>query len=198
MPAKAQLEQQFHDNFDGEPFLNAVKLQFYRYKDPVIEHGDTIWWYLMPELPVYAPLKFKNEKERQAYNKLVYNIKRVLPYAQQVNRIINETYQILEMLPDTKSKDMHIKAVEKDLKHQYTPIMKKLTFSQGKLLIKLVDRECKQSSFEIVKAFFGPTKATFYQMFAWTFKSSLKNTYKPETDDRLIERIVRQIETGQL
>jgi hypothetical protein len=81
---------------------------------------------------------------------------------------------------------------------QYKPEMKKLTYSQGKLLIKLVDRECNQSSYEIVQAFFGNTKATFYQMFAWTFRASLKKEYRPEDDDRLIERVVRLVETGQL
>ena len=88
--------------------------------------------------------------------------------------------------------------VERDLKKQYTPEMKKLTYSQGKLLIKLVDRECNQSSYEIVQAFLGPARATFYQIFAWTFKASLKKEYDPDGDDRLVERIVRQVETGQL
>ena len=88
--------------------------------------------------------------------------------------------------------------VEKDIKDTYTPRMKKLTYSQGKLLIKLVDRECNQSSYEIVKAFFGPAKAAFYQVFAWTFRASLKKEYDPEDDDKLIERVVRQVETGQL
>ena len=76
--------------------------------------------------------------------------------------------------------------------------MKKLTYSQGKLLIKLVDRECHQSSYEIVQAFFGPTKAALYQVFAWTFRASLKKEYHPEEEDKLIERVVRQVETGQL
>ena len=91
-----------------------------------------------------------------------------------------------------------MKAVEKSIKEQYTPEMKKLTYSQGKLLIKLVDRECNQNSYEIVKAFFGPTKAAFYQVFAWTFRASLKKEYNPEEDDKLIERVVQQVETGQL
>ena len=105
---------------------------------------------------------------------------------------------MLESLPDQKSKEAHIRDVERSIKEQYTPEMKKLTYSQGKLLIKLVDRECNQNSYEIVKAFFGPTKATFYQVFAWTFRASLKKEYRPEDDDKLIERVVRQIETGQL
>ena len=176
-----------------------LKIQRYRYKDPIIENGDTIWCYTWdPGEWVYAPLKFKSEKQRREFNKLVYNVKKVLPIAQRVNGIINETYEILEMLPDKKSKQQHIANIEKDIKRQYTPEMKKLTYSQGKLLIKLVDRECNQSSYEIVKAFFGPTKATFYQIFAWTFRASLKKEYQPEDDDKLIERVVLLVENGQL
>ncbi|MGM9621115.1 MAG: DUF4294 domain-containing protein [Bacteroidaceae bacterium] len=157
-----------------------------------------MWCYLMPEIWIYPPLKFKSEKQRKAYNKLVRNVKRVLPLAQRVNVMIAETYQVLETLPDKKSKELHMKAVEKEIKETYTPEMKKLTYAQGKLLIKLVDRECNQSSYEIVKAFFGPAKAAFYQVFAWTFRASLKKEYKPETDDKLIERVVHQVETGQI
>lgn len=181
-----------------ETFGYKLKNVIYRYPKPVIEHGDTMWCYLMPEVWVYPPLKFKSEKQRRAYNRLVYNVKRVLPLAQRVNAMISETYLVLEQLPDKKSKEAHMKAVEKEIKQTYTPEMKKLTYSQGKLLIKLVDRECNQSSYEIVKAFFGPAKAAFYQVFAWTFRASLKKEYKPDTDDRLIERVVHQVESGQI
>lgn len=181
-----------------EPVNYKLKLQVYRYAKPEIENGDTVWCYLLPELWVYPPLKFKSEKERRAYNRLVYNVKKVLPIAQQVNGLIEETYETLEMLPTQKEKSAHISAVERDIKETYTPQMKKLTYSQGKLLIKLVDRECNQSSYEIVQAFFGPTKATFYQIFAWTFRASLKKEYHPDDEDKLIERVVRQVETGQL
>ena len=181
-----------------EPVSYKLKLQRFRYPKPIIEGNDTMWCYLLPELPVYPPLKFKSQKQVREFNRLVYNIKKVLPIAQQVHDIIDETYLILEQLPDKKSKEAHIKEIEHDIKEQYTPEMKKLTYSQGKLLIKLIDRECNQSSYEIVKAFFGPAKATFYQVFAWTFKASLKKEYQPEDDDKLIERIICQIETGQL
>lgn len=192
------------DDFDEdeilpvEPRAYQLKLQRYRYVKPSIENGDTIWCYLLPELPVYAPLIFKSARQQREYNKLVYNVKKVLPLAQRVNSMIAETYEVLESLPDKKSKEEHIKDVERSIKEQYTPEMKKLTYSQGKLLIKLVDRECNQSSYEIVQAFFGPAKAAFYQVFAWTFRASLKKEYKPEDDDKLIERVVRLVETGQL
>lgn len=173
-----------------------LRLQRYMFREPYILEGDTMYQYLLPELPVYAPLKFKNKRQRQKYNRLVYNVKKVLPLAQQVNALIKETYETLEMLPDEKSKDAHIKAVEIEIKKKYTPIMKKLTYSQGKLLIKLVDRECNQSSYEIVKAFLGPARAAFYQVFAWTFRASLKKEYDPENDDKLVERVVQQVEKG--
>lgn len=180
------------------PRAYKLKMQRYRYVKPIIENGDTMWCYLLPELPVYAPIIFRSERQRREYNKLVYNVKRVLPLAQRVNSMILETYEVLESLPDQESKEEHIRQVEKSIMEQYKPEMKKLTYSQGKLLIKLVDRECNQSSYEIVQAFFGNTKATFYQMFAWTFRASLKKEYRPEDDDRLIERVVRLVETGQL
>ena len=181
-----------------EPAGYKLKLQVYRYAKPLVEEGDTMWCYLLPELYVYPPLKFKSEKQRRAYNRLVYNVKKVLPIAQQVNGLIAETYETLEMLPTKKEKQAHITRVEHDIKEQYTPQMKKLTYSQGKLLIKLVDRECNQSSYEIVQAFLGPARAAFYQVFAWTFRASLKKEYRPEEEDRLIERVVRQVETGQI
>ena len=181
-----------------EPVNYKLKLQRYRYVKPIVAGGDTMWCYLLPELWVYPPLKFKSEKQRRAYNRLVYNVKKVLPIAQQVNGLIEETYETLEMLPTKKEKSAHISAVERDIKETYTPQMKKLTYSQGKLLIKLVDRECNQSSYEIVQAFLGPAKAAFYQVFAWTFRASLKKEYHPEEEDKLIERVVRQVETGQL
>ena len=185
--------------YDGiKEMPSLINLQFYRSKRPVIIDGEPVWAYLMPELPVYKPMKFKSERERQQYNRLVNNIKRVLPLARKANMMLTETFEVLETLPTKEAKDAHIKAVERDIKAQYTPEMKKLTYSQGKLLIKLVDRECNQQAFEIVQAFLGPARAAFYQVFAWTFHASLKKEYDPNGDDRLIERIVRQIETGQL
>lgn len=171
-------------------FYKKLQKEFYK--------GDSITVIIMPELPVYPPLKFKNKKEVMRYNRLVYNVKKTLPIAKMVNRTIEETYEYLETLPTQKEKDAHIRTVEKGIKKQYTPQMKKLTYSQGKLLIKLVDRECHQNSYQIVKAFFGPFKAGFYQTFAAVFGASLKKEYDAEADDRMTERVVRLVEAGAL
>jgi len=188
------------DRYDWEnlPREYELKLTRYRYPKPEIVDGDTMWVYLLPEVPVYPPLKFKSAKQKRKYDRLVYNVKKVLPLAQMANRMLQETYETLETLPTKKEKDAHLKQVERDIKKQYTPQMKKLSLTQGKLLIKLIDRECNQSSFHILKAFLGPFRANFYQVFAWTFGASLKKEYKPDDEDAMIERIVVELEAGQL
>lgn len=188
------------DKYDWEnlPREYELKLTRYRYPNPEIHDGDTMWVYLLPELPVYPPMRFKSEKQKRKYDRLVYNVKKVLPLAQQANRMLQETFETLETLPTKKEKDAHIKQVEHDIKQQFTPKMKKLSLTQGKLLIKLIDRECNQSSYQIIKAFLGPVRANFYQLFAWTFGASLKKEYKPDEEDAMVERIVIQLEAGQL
>ena len=163
-----------------------------------IYEGDTIASLRMPTLYCFKPLNFKNNKQRQQYNRLVRNVKKTLPIAKEVNRAIIETYEFLQTLPDEKARQKHLNAVEKSIKEQYTPRMKKLTFAQGKLLIKLINRETDSSSFELVKAFLGPFKAGFYQAFAAIFGASLKKEYHPEGEDAMVEQIVLLVESGQI
>ena len=132
------------------------------------------------------------------YYRLVRNVKKVYPIAREINRTILETYEYLQTLPNEKARQKHIKRVEKGLKDQYTPRMKKLSFAQGKLLIKLVDRQSNQTSFELVKAFMGPFKAGFYRTFAALFGASLKKEYDPNGEDKLTERVVILVENGQI
>ena len=163
-----------------------------------IYEGDTIASLRMPTLYCFKPYNFKNKKQRQKYNRLVHNVKKTLPIAKEVNRAIIETYEFLQTLPNEKAREKHLQSVEKSVKEQYTPRMKKLTFSQGKLLIKLINRETDSSSYELVKAFLGPFKAGFYQAFAAIFGASLKKEYHPEGEDAMIEQIVLLVESGQI
>ena len=143
-------------------------------------------------------LKEENAKEQAKYNRLVYNVKKVLPIAKEVNQIVLETYEYLETLPDKKARSAHMKKVESEIYEKYKPRMKKLSYSQGKLLIKLVNRECNSSSYEIVQAFMGSIRAGFWQAFAWAFGASLKKEYDAEGTDRLTERVILLVESGQL
>lgn len=163
-----------------------------------VYEGDSITRVDFYPLRVYPPLTFKSRRSERAYYKLVRDVKRTLPLARMINQILIETYEYMQTLPEEKAREEHIKRVEKGLKEQYTPMMKKLTFSQGKLLIKLVDRECNQTSYELVKAFVGPFRAGFYQTFASMFGASLKKEYDPDADDALTERVILMVESGQL
>ena len=159
---------------------------------------DSVQYVELNNIYVYPQPTFQNEEQRQAYNRLVYNIKKVLPIAKEVRQIILETYEYLETLPNKKAKDEHMKLVEKSIRKEYTPRMKKLSYQQGKLLIKLVFRECNSSSYQLIQAFMGPIRAGFWQAFAWTFGASLTKKYDPNGVDRLTERVVLQVESGQL
>lgn len=164
----------------------------------VMESGDSIQYMEMSNVYVYPELVFQNKKQQQSYLRLVKNVKTVLPIAKEVRAILIETAEYLETLPTKEEKDAHIKRVEKSIMAQYKPRMKKLTYSQGKLLIKLVNRECNSSAYEMIKAFFGPIRSGFYQAFAWIYGASLKKEYDPEGTDKLTERVVLMVEAGQL
>lgn len=163
-----------------------------------VYEGDTIPYVKLPTVYIFKPLKFKNRREMAKYYKLIRDVKKVLPISKEINRAIIETYEYLQTIPTEKGRQKHLKAVEKELKEQYTPRMKKLSFSQGKLLIKLVDRQTHSTSYELVKAFMGPFKAGFYQTFAALFGASLKKQYDPTGDDALTERVILMVESGQL
>ena len=177
---------------DAPTFVPTVKV------GKVLHEGDSIQYMEMNNVYVYPELTFKNKKQAQSYMRLVTNVKKVLPIAKEARQMLIETTELLEMLPDEKSKEEHIKRVEDDIFRTYKPKMKKLTYSQGKLLIKLIDRECHSSSYDMIKAFMGPIRAGFWQVFAWGFGASLKKGYDPEGTDRLTERVVRMVEAGQI
>ena len=177
---------------DNPSFVPTVKVS------KVIDQGDSIPYMEMSNVYVYPQLAFDSKKNLNAYLRLVRNVKKVLPIAKEANHIIIETCEYLETLPNKKARDEHLKLVEKCIVKEYKPRMKKLTYSQGKLLIKLIHRECDTSSYDIVKAVLGPVRAGFWQAFAWCFGANLKKGYAPEGTDRLTERVVLMVEAGQL
>lgn len=159
--------------------------------------GDSIQYMEMSPVYVYPEPTFKSKRQQQAYVRLVKNVKTVLPLAKQVRQIIIETAEYTETLPP-EERSAHLKRVEQSIVKEYKPKMKKLTFSQGKLLIKLVDRECHSTAYEAMQAFIGPVRSGMWQAFAWMFGASLKKGYDPEGVDRLTERVVLMVEAGQL
>ncbi len=189
LPSSAQNKEV---DYDSPTFVPTVKV------GKVLEDGDSILYMEMNNVYVFPQVTFSNKRQQAAYMRLVKNVKTVLPIAKEANAIMLETAEYLETLPDKKARDEHMKRVEKGIMQTYKPRMKKLTYSQGKLLIKLIYRESHSSSYELIQAFLGPVKAGFYQAFAWAFGASLKKQYDPEGIDRLTERVVLLVEAGQL
>jgi len=115
-----------------------------------------------------------------------------------IKRGTNVSHWLSQSEERGEARKQHIKDLEKGIKKQYTPRLKKLTMRQGKLLIRLIDRQSNQTSYELVKAFLGGFRATTYQVFASMFGFSLKKHYDPEGEDALTERVIILVENGQV
>ncbi len=186
------------DNVPNDEMPPATNMEIKVMNSRVFFHGDSIPAIIFPTFYKYPPMTFKNDKERDRYNRLVANVKRLLPLAKLAKYTVIETYDYLQTLPTKKEKAEHIKLVEDGLKKQYAPTLKRLSRSQGRLLVKLIDRECGQTGYNIAQAFIGSFKANIYQAMAFCFGNSLTKRYDPEGDDRYTERVVRLVESGQL
>lgn len=163
-----------------------------------IYENDTVPQFHLRQVNIYPIKKFKNNKERQEYSKLIRDVKIAYPYAKKVAYAVVETYEYMETLPDDKSKQKYMDDVQKFMMDEYKPKLKKMTKRQGQILVKLINRECNASSYNIVKAIVGSFKAGLYNAFAGLFGNSLKTEYDPQGKDADIETIVLQIEDGSI
>lgn len=149
---------------------------------------------------VYSPLKFKNKKEEEFYWRTVRDVRKTLPYAKLAFSTLCETYEYIQTIPDKKVREAHLKRLEKDIFNRYKPVIKGFTKGQGKVLLKLINRETDQSSFNIVKAFLGTFRAGFWQTFGRFFGMNMKMKFEPKKnhDDAIIDRVATLIEQGSL
>lgn len=166
----------------------------------VTPEGDTVLVVIFNEITVYPPFKFKNKKQEQYYWRTVRDVKKALPYAKLICETLVETYEYIETFPTQKEREKYLKEMESAIFEQYKPVLKKFTKNQAKVLVKLIQRETNQSSYDILKAFLGSFRATFWQGFSRLFGVNLKARYSPSTnaDDALLDRISTLVEQGQL
>lgn len=166
----------------------------------VSEEGDTLLMLVMNNITILPPLKFKNKKQEQFYWRTVRDVKRTLPYAKLICETLIETYEYIETFPTQKEREKHLKEMEGAVFEQYKPVLKKFTKSQAKMLVKLIKRETNQSSYNILKAFLGSFRATFWQGFGRLFGVNLKGDYDPDKDknDAIVERVCIMVEQGML
>lgn len=192
MPAYAQDESADESQLKVKAYVG--------YKYIVDEYGDTCRYTFIRDIYVYPPLKFKNKKEEEYYWRTVRDVRKTLPYAKLAFATVCETYEYIQTIPDKKEREKHLKTMEKDIFEQYKPVVKSMTKTQGKILLKLINRETDQSSYNIVKAFLGSFRAGFWQTFGRFFGMNMKAGFHPEKnkDDAMIDRIANLIEQGAL
>ena len=178
--------------------LQKVWAGMYHFIEP--ETGDTLAMLVFNPITIYPRERFRNKKEEEFYWKTVRDVKRTLPYAKLISATLLETYEYMDTYKNQKEKQAYMREFEKQIFNQYKPVMKKMTKSQGKMLIKLINRETNQSSYSIVKAFLGTFRAGFWQTFGRFFGANLKQGYHPNKnkEDAIIERVCVRVEQGTL
>lgn len=191
---QVKADAQTDRDMTGNPIVSHSKF----YTGMVEYEGEMIPSFLYSDFYVFKPLVFKSPSQAKKYYKIANNIKKVYPLACEIQETVNRTIAHMDSLPTKKEKDAYLKQQEKELKAEYYPKLKKLSFAQGKLLIKLIDRQCDMTGYELIKKYMGGFKAGFYNAFASLFGASLKKEYDPDVDDRLTERAILLIESGQM
>lgn len=159
----------------------------------VVENGDSI-----PLVHILPIRKYARKPDMRRYQRLIRHVKKCYPLAKQARLEMEKMERQLLAVKDKKEQEKLAKQLQKQLIKQYTPIILKMTFSEGKVLLKLIDRETEHTAYQIIKDFRGGFVAGFWQMFAKMFGNNLKLDYQPEKRDKLLEQIVTYYEMGWL
>ncbi|MBO4543066.1 MAG: DUF4294 domain-containing protein [Bacteroidales bacterium] len=165
----------------------------YMHKAIVFE-GDTLATYNCKPIIIVGFRGKVSKKYQNRYNKLVRNVTKVYPYARLAAVKLKEYDNMLALISKKSDRDIAMKSVEKQLRKEYAKEIENLTFSQGLILIKLIDRETGKTSYTIVDDLRGKMRAFCYQALARLFKYDLKTQYDPKGKDKDIEQIVLMIE----
>jgi hypothetical protein len=179
--------------------ISATALCQYRRERPfwrqewAVENGDSI-----AVIHITPVRKYARKPDMRRYARLVRAVKRVYPIAEEAKVLMATMESELLALPNKKQQKLYIKGIEKRLIREYTPVLKKMTIYDGRVLLKLIDRQVDDTAYEIIKEFRGGFEAGLWQALAKMFGNNLKTDYDPDKDDILLEQIVRLYEKGLL
>ena len=176
------------------PFASAQRRgRGFWHQEWTIDKGDTI-----PMIHILPIRKYARKPDMRRYQRLINIVKKVYPLAKQVRIEMDAMERQLLAVKDTKEQQKLTKELQRRLIKQYTPVILKMTFSEGKVLLKLIDRETDYTAFQIIKEFRGGFVAGFFQTMAKLFGNNLKLEYEPNTKDKTLEQIVTYYEMGWL
>jgi hypothetical protein len=161
--------------------------------------GDTVPYVDLKTIVVFPQVAtISSLMELAGYERLVYNVRKVYPYAKMAGQLLKEYKRKLDSIPTERARRKFLKQAEKELDARFGKEIRDMNFTQGKILIKLIYRETGSSTFGVLKELRGGFNAFIYQTMAKLFGYDLKSVYDPEGDDKMIERVVRLIEDGTL
>ena len=163
-----------------------------------INQNDTFYLARMQDVWVYPKMVFKNKKQERFYWKTVRDVKKTLPFAKELTKEMQVADYQLALLPDEKARRKWWKQHEKYLFQKYESDFRRMTASQGQMLMKLMDRESDRTSYDIIKHYRGKASANFWQFVAKLFKNDLKEEYDADDKDRIVERVINLVEAGML
>lgn len=158
--------------------------------------GETIPYIALAPIACYGNRIFKNRREAVKWDRLKYNVKKVYPYAILAAAKLKEYDRVLSTIPNENDRKRYMKVAEDQLKAQFGAELKNLTITQGRILLKLVDRETGKTTYTIVKEMRGSFSAFMWQSLSLLFNSSLKDEYDPKGEDKAIEQAITLIEGG--
>jgi hypothetical protein len=161
-----------------------------------IEQGDTVYQIQLREIVIFPRPTFTSEKKEREYQRLVYNFKKAYPYALIAKQRLREMDSVVATIPTEKQKKAYLKQKEKELFKEFSAPLKKLTYSQGRLLLRLIDREIGQTSYYLIKDLRGGFVAFFWQGIAKLFGADLKRPYDKYGEDKPIEDMIKMYHSG--
>jgi len=160
-------------------------------------NGDTVPVVDLNTIYVYTDFVFKSQRQRELWTRTKFNVKKVYPYAILAAAKLKEYNKVLEKIEDEDYKKIFLKTCEKDLRNEFEDELKGLSVSQGKVLMKLIDRETEKTTYDLVKQLRGNFQAVMWQTVARLFGHNMKAEYDPAVEDLMIERAVKLVEAGQ-
>ncbi len=164
----------------------------------MVQDGDTLIFKNIKEVVVFPDREFKNKRQYRRYSRYVQKVKKVYPLAVEARELLKEYEPRYYALEDQRDRRKLMKELEKELLDEHKEELKKWSMSDGRILLKLINRETERTPYSLIKDFRGGFSATFWQTIAKLFRNDLKDGYDPEGDDKMLEEIVTLIELGYL
>lgn len=164
----------------------------------VVVDGDTIPMVDLAPAHVESRWTARDRRQMERYDRLTRNVLRVYPYARLTGHLLREYEHDLAQMQNSSDQELYLKLAEAELRAEFEAEVKDLTVSQGKVLIKLIDRETGRTSYDLVRTLRGSFTAFVWQGMARMFGHDLRGSYDPDGDDKLVELIVQRVERGEL